>query len=332
MNPNDTSPTNPSDTSSASSPAPASDSTSSTPNSGTTPDLAAQPAPEPLGSVGTPSFGTPATPDPTTPAPGSMGAASEGLSAPANNSFGGFTPASPFPDTSSLGSTPAPVDFEQGGATLLSEAPLAPTSEQPIPTFTPPAAASPVPEVPSQPASTEPPAWFGDSSQSSAATIPAPVPGEPTDSAPTDLSQLTNSPVPTSITDSLGAPLSPVQPEMASATVTVPPAAQVVTSDGGRFPKWILFAGVGVIVIVAAASAYFILGIGKSTPAVPANQTTEVAPQPLIPVAAATPTSSAAPAGLGAIQGGTPSAVPTTQVSSPSGTSAIDLLKARQGQ
>lgn len=112
-----------------------------------------------------------------------------------------------------------------------------------------------------------------------------PNPIQPTETAPTDLSQLTglNPPDPQSV---YTPPIS--QPE----TLVVPPSIPDSTtmqaeSSGHSIPKWLWIAGAVLLIIVIGASAYFILGIGQTPkPAsIPANQqpivVTPPAPSPV---------------------------------------------------
>lgn len=154
------------------------------------------------------------------------------------------------------------------------------------------------------------------------------VPVAPVESAPTDLSHLIsgNNNIPAegaaASVETLVAPSPAVNPVL--------PNVQTETHKG--IPKWIFGLGAGLLILVIAASAYFILGIGqpaKSTTSLPATtQTARTEP----PVPAAIPTSqpAAAPqattpaesANFGELQGG------NTQQA----TSAADLLRQRQQQ
>lgn len=186
----------------------------------------------------------------------------------------------------------------------------------PVPTFVPPSSTQPLPE-----------SGLGNPAVSS----PVPSSGVPVESAPTDLSQLLEM---------------SNQTQTAESTTAAPPAnnskPEVVVGPGndkgegkppGRFPKWMLAVGGVVILAVASASAYFILGIERGTTqqtSLPAQQPPLVSPpktvvQPQPPPAAqpaTTPSGSPAPATFGQLSGSSPAASPT---------SAGDLLRQKQG-
>ncbi len=142
---------------------------------------------------------------------------------------------------------------------------------------------------------------------------------EPIPAAPTDFSHLISSnqpetPPPSFGEDTLVAPL-PV-PEI--------PTVPIGTNKG--VPKWLIGLGVGLLIIVAGASAYFILGIGqppKTTTSIPATQVsnpTVKAPPPIAtPIAQPAATGSAS---FGQLQGN----------NAPPATSAADLLRRNQQQ
>lgn len=149
----------------------------------------------------------------------------------------------------------------------------------------------------------------------------------PPESMPTDLSHL----IVNSGSDSGAGNM--MQPQVA----TVPPnngsSQTVVTSEPHSFPKAILIiGGILLFLIVAGASAYFILGIGQSNPpeanSLPIEQPSLTKPpQPLLPteVPVAPATSSAT---LGNIPGNNIATPASTATGS--GTSAIELLRRRQ--
>lgn len=148
------------------------------------------------------------------------------------------------------------------------------------------------------------------------------------DAVPTDLSHLIN--------------ISPqvetaAQPSVTQAeTLVVPtsnpnPEVPIVSTEGshGGIPKWIIGVGIGLLLVVAGASAYFILGLGQAPKpsSVPATQKTT---QVKTPVATAAPTPQASQpatatgsASFGKLGG---SATPKPA------TSAAELLKQRQGR
>lgn len=161
----------------------------------------------------------------------------------------------------------------------------------------------------------------------------SPAPATQTESAPEDLSQLIasqNEP-PTSFNPPLSQPQTLITPPNQAVPTATPTE---ITEHGQKIPKWIIGLGVGLLLLVVAASAYFILGIGQnnqpaSAPATTQTQTPIPATPAPTPIATETPVASSS-ASFGAIN-------PTTQASNSatpksSGTSAIDLLKQRQGQ
>ncbi len=219
--------------------------------------------------------------------------------------------------------------------------PLPPITPAPAPVMTP----DPTPPVMPQPVMPEPivtPPAMPDNSFTPMPTPPTenqttPMGGPPpwaagvADSAPTDLSQLIGTP---SVAPTPPPAVEQSAPEAPAPMTTVSATPEVMTNDSGKgFPKWMIFAGLGIVLLVAGASAYFILGIGKnSTPepttSLPAEQ------QPLTnPPRAANPSPSAVPeasssATFGQLQGSTLSAQPAATASA---TSSIELLKQRNG-
>lgn len=146
--------------------------------------------------------------------------------------------------------------------------------------------------------------------------------GEP---APTDLTHLINN-----------SPVENVQPTASEAETLVAPTNGATTevpnvpTEGNKgFPKWLIGVGIGLLIIVAGASAYFILGIGQTgdTKSIPAeavpSQTREVKPPAPIP----TPISQPAPQATGSANFGELGGSGTQQA-----TSAADLLRQRQQQ
>lgn len=138
---------------------------------------------------------------------------------------------------------------------------------EPTPTFMPPQTGQP--QTTSEPAIQ--PSW----------TASPETPPTPTESAPTDLSHL--------ISSNLGQ--EPLTQQPTAETLVVPPvqnsteeAAPSVNHKG--IPRWLIGLAVGLLVLVAGASAYFILGIGQtktatSLPATIAPRQSEVKPPPL---------------------------------------------------
>lgn len=235
-------------------------------------------------------------------------------------------PLSPLDNPLGVSSQPPAIDSISMSPAMPTE-PI--TQDPPAPTFIPTPSPSATPTSVessgfswSNPTPTTPPI------SEPAVTIPSqpasPI-GGPTEPAPTDLSHLvSNSSEPSGI---YVPPIS--QPE----TLVTPPnnggteIPNVPTENQGKgIPKWVIGVGVALLLVVVGASAYFILGVGKTTPqpeSTPATETNQqtLTPPPLqvSPLPAATPTTGSD--GFGTFPGGTQQA-----------TSAADLLKKKQGQ
>jgi hypothetical protein len=245
-----------------------------------------------------------------------------------------WSPASDTPTATPTPEPPAaspdqPAAFGTGGTSPSTFTPAdlsnvsSQTPQSPIPPLATGLPTSTIPETPAIPT-------IGTPTES--ATVPTDV-----ENAPTDLSHLmqpadapinpytssgttegTSSYNPlTSQTDSLVIPTN---------TGNTSTGAQVTTAKDG-IPKWVIILGVVLLLAVAAASAYFILGVGRnSTQPASAPATTENSE--IVPVAkpstAATPvaTSSAQPVATGS--GG-------LNNQNQSASSAADLLRQRQG-
>jgi hypothetical protein len=142
-------------------------------------------------------------------------------------------------------------------------------------------------------------------------------PVQPTETAPTDLSQLADQ------TQTYTAPVS--QPETLVVPPTSPEPTTIQTDGGGHhMPKWLLFVGIGLVLAVAGASAYFILGVGQTpTESIPATQQeqTLITPPAASPITQQQPPAATSSAGFGGFNDGTSQA-----------TSAADLLRQRQQQ
>lgn len=148
-----------------------------------------------------------------------------------------------------------------------------------------------------------------------------PISVAPMESTPTDLSHLISGNNNASAEGAAAPAETLVMPSSLAANPEIP---NLPAETHKGIPKWVIGLGTGLLLLVIAASAYFILGIGqpaKPTTSLPA--TTEVKP----PVPAAVPTSQPATesaasgsANFGELGGsGTPQA-----------TSAADLLRQRQ--
>ncbi len=199
-------------------------------------------------------------------------------------------------------SPPVPGASPTPPTTPVQPDPLAQTSPwsppQPNPTFTKPTTTSPLDNPWGTP--TQAPAIDTVPTQPSWMASSAPIEHTPTESAPTDLSQL--------IAGSGAAPAEPnaqasATPEtlVVSQSNSEAPEVPTLPSDGHKgIPKWLIGIGIGLLIVVAGTSAYFILGVGqspKTTTSVPAvtEQTTVKPPAPIatqVPQPTAPPESS----------------------------------------
>lgn len=190
------------------------------------------------------------------------------------------------------------------------------------------------------------PSWIPDSTNqtTSNSSIPSPQPITPitpevpanmpqTEPAPTDLSHLiSNNPEGAS---SGGLNISDTPATLVVPTQVSGPAPEiptVPTENHKGVPKWLIGVAVGLLILVAGASAYFILGVGQnkqSTTSIPAevSKTTVNTPPPIAtPTTPPDTTTATGSANFGELQGsGTPQATS-------SATNSIDLLKQRQQQ
>lgn len=144
------------------------------------------------------------------------------------------------------------------------------------------------------------------------------------ESAPTDLSHLIgNNPLPENNT-----------PQQEAAEILVAPSANTAPDVSASpqeerkgIPKWVIGVGVGLLLLVAGASAYFILGIGRppETESIPATQAPKTTQQVKPPAPLPTPVSQPAATGSASfdqLQGGSSGGQQAT--------SAADLLRQRQ--
>lgn len=154
-----------------------------------------------------------------------------------------------------------------------------------------------------------------------------------TASVPTDLSHL--------ITNNNAPQAEEVSQANTSETLVMPSAATpdiptIPTESKKGVPKWLIGVGIGLLILVAGASAYFILGVGKplqaptSIPAQVNDSNQQVKPPaPIVtppPAEASAQPDANGSANFGQLEGsGTPA-------SSPQATSAADLLRQRQGR
>lgn len=163
--------------------------------------------------------------------------------------------------------------------------------------------------------------------ESTPAQIPQPTtfePMVPTEPAPTDLSHLISN---NSNHDT--------QPSPPAETLVVPPnspevATALPAENHKGIPKWLIGVGAGLMIVVIAASAYFILGIGQpsKTTSIPATQETQavINNPPIIPtpVPQPTPPASSNSANFGQLEGSG-----STNGGNSQATSAADLLRQR---
>lgn len=315
-----------------------------------------------------PSFGTPSQPlpdlgnlEPTTPPP--PPSSSDPMTGGSTTEPMPLPPPPIWPSTPPPVPPPAPTwppgPIQPDPTTPLSAMPPSdtwPTSQpEPSPTFTPPppaksdvvpAASPPSVEPTGSPTSETTPEsnsspldnpWGAPSqtpplSQSPSTTQPSwtNIPGNqpenqtvnpssPEESAPTDLSHLISNNQP-----------EPVAPEtlVAPSTTPTPDVPTLPAETHKSIPKWLIGLGVGLLILVVGASAYFILGIGqtpKETTSLPATTTSKTA-EVKLPPPIATPTAQPAAtesANFGQLGGSSGE----TQA-----TSAADLLRQRQGR
>jgi hypothetical protein len=242
---------------------------------------------------------------------------------PADSNQAGANWANPAP-TTDVGtplSNPAPVGDISGigGST---QAP----AEAAVNPVTPPAA------PPGNPFETPAPTPFNPFSASTGSTSSEPSPSE---AVPTDLSNLVNSPseatnyVPQSETaagSNIVQPESLIVPAQASGTAD---QAAPASNGGGGFPKIVFIIGGVILLGVIAASAYFILGIGKPTDQLPASVPAEIqaTPTPTAVRTTPTPVTSTGSASFSNLPGKEATSPATT--STTGNGSAYDLLRKR---
>ncbi len=215
---------------------------------------------------------------------------------------------SPLDNPWGVPSQPPPLD----GSTEPSIPPPTPSSLGDQPTFQP----------------TSPPSWS-----------PQPLSDQPmteqnvtqTEPAPTDLSHLINNNG--STTPLADQPMSAPSTNGGAETLVAPSngtpdVPTLPTEDHKGFPKWTIGVGIGLLIIVVGASAYFILGIGqpKTTTSVPA-ETAPVSQQVKPPAPIPTPVAQPTPVATGSANFGQLQGSGTQQA-----TSAADLIRQRQQQ
>lgn len=137
----------------------------------------------------------------------------------------------------------------------------------------------------------------------------APIPSE---SVPTDLSHL--------ISNNIPIPAQPTPETLVAPTASNPEIPTLPTQNHKGMPYWLIGTGIGLLLLVAGASAYFILGIGqpaKTTTSLPATIATPTPTPVTQPTSQPVATGSA---NFGELQGS----------SNQTATSAADLLRQRQ--
>lgn len=286
----------------------------------------------------------PASPVPEPESFASSAPALGGMSSPTEMTMPLSAPTSPLdaPSLQAMPSTPAGGGLDLSSMGMGNTTPQAPSAES----LVPPAAADTSTQSSSFPwasnsvgtgilSTPEPPV--------SAETPPSPESSSAPDLAPTDLSHLVGVPI-TPEASAAPVPAPTTSPEtlvVAPQTMSTDSQPVVAASGSKGFPKWILLVGVLVVILVAAGSAYFILGIGK-----PEESTTSVpdvkppltnSPKTILPTVPSASSGSTVPAGGFGELTGSGSAMPQTTISpangsatsGQSGSSAIDLLRQR---
>lgn len=173
------------------------------------------------------------------------------------------------------------------------------------------------------------PSWLPNSPE----PLPTTQPPSQIEPAPTDLSHLISN---NSQSDSSQPPSQ--DPE----TLVVPPttpetSATIPTENHKSFPKWLIGVGLGLLLVVAGASAYFILGVGqtpKTADSVPATQeTTQQTIKNIAPPPVATPASQPVASGsanFGELEGDQAAPAAANSGATQQATSAAELLRQRQ--
>ncbi len=226
-----------------------------------------------------------------------------------------------------LNAPPAPPPIDAGVSIPPISTPPMPEPELNQPTAPEPPQPQPVPTFTTPQEQTVPPASnFSWPSSPAGETNPvfSPESLAPSEPAPTDLSHLVdpNSQGVPVYTPPISQPETLVAPPTSDNTSEVPNIP--TEGSGGGIPKWVIGLGLGLLLAVVGASAYFILGIGKTPQPQSTPATTTAPPQQLTTPPVNTRTSPSATGSAGFEELGTS---PT-----PAATSAADLLKQRQGR
>ncbi len=229
------------------------------------------------------------------------------------------------PDTG-LGSFPSKTFPGTSTDTPINPLDNPPTpSENPVPTFTPPQMETPSTALPINDLNN-----LGEGMP--AANLPPYL--EPTEPAPADLSQLTaNAGIqPVEVYNpTVSAPETFVVPSEGSSNPQMP--TTMTSGSHHRLPILAVMAAVVVILLVAGASAYFILGIGQSSlPTVqpPLTNTPTALPQPTLapqPTPQASTSVQTGSSSFGTLNGTSATPAPTKVASS-----AAEILRQRQQQ
>lgn len=237
------------------------------------------------------------------------------------------TPSNPLPATPDQTPTWTPPDqtIPQPEPTIppMPEPTPPPSGAGPTPTFTPPPSIPPTSDTGQATGSPLDNPW-GAPSQPPSLDQPPPTTqpswtNVPTEAAPTDLSHLISNNQPEQATPPVSETL------VAPSATPAPEVPNLSTETHKGMPKWLIGLGVGLLVLVVGASAYFILGIGQPTkttslPATTTPKTTEVKPPPPIVTPSAQPAATES-ANFGQLGGSS---------SGSQATSAADLLRQRQ--
>ncbi len=169
--------------------------------------------------------------------------------------------------------------------------------------------------------------WMNNTAGSSTSTI-----SNPSENIPTDLSHLISS---NNLQDSSQQPAPTPETLVVSQANTISPEIPTLpTEEHKGLPKWLIGVGIGLLVITAAASAYFILGIGqpaKTTTSIPAvTQNSQSAPtvKNTPPIVTPLPQATSQPSATGSANFGALGGSSQTLQA----TSAADLIRQRQQQ
>lgn len=290
------------------------------------PMSASQPMPTSFDASANPAWTPTSTPDP--------------LPANTNSAFSNPSPATTWPAAPSAPVEPTPPltnpqpsipSSDPGGNLAMNSSTAISTSPLDNP-WGAPIQAPPIdgPDQNSQPTWTSPPM----STTNDATVNPLPSSMDNTmpinDSIPTDLSHLigNNSPITPNSTGTENPPASPAETLVVPPTSSAPETPTVPAQAHQGIPKWLIGVGIGLLIMVAGASAYFILGVGQSpkTTSIPAEVTskqTVKTPPPIATPPQASPAAVATDsANFGQLQG--------SGTTSPQASSAAELLKQRQ--